>query len=87
MVGILISYEFDSFSSFTATEISSLRLYVVKGFNHTLATQDLCLVYGTLPQEGMDILEFKLSSFIKKVDYAQIVAELYNTKFSDGPQQ
>ncbi len=35
----------------------------------------------------MQILAFTQSSFIKKVDYAKLVSELYDTKVSDDPDQ
>ena len=38
-------------------------------------------------QEGMQIVAVKQPSFIKTVDYAKLVDELYGAKISDDAQQ
>ncbi len=65
--------------------ILPFNLYVVKDFTHPLTTQNRCLVYGKYMQGGMQILAFKPPSFIKKVDYAKLVSELYDTKVFGRP--
>ena len=74
---IPILNEFDAFRPYEKEPILPLNLYVAKGFNHPLATQDKALVYGKYVRDGMDIAAVTQPSFIKKVDYAQLVDELY----------
>ncbi len=35
----------------------------------------------------MQVLAFKQANFIRKVDYAKLIAELYDANVSEGPQQ
>ena len=60
-----------------------LNLYIVKGNDHPLNTQSHNLVYGKFLKERMHIVAFKQPSFIKEVDYATLVKELYETRISD----
>ena len=84
---IPIFNEFDAFRPYENEPILPLSLYVVKDFSHPLATQNRCLVYGKYVQEGMQILAFKQPSFIKNVDYAKLVADLYESRISENDQQ
>jgi len=84
---IPIFNEFDAFKPYGGEPVLPLNLYVVKDFSHPLSTQDRALVYGKYLQEGMDIVAFKQPSFIKQVDYAKLVDELYESKISDDEQQ
>ena len=84
---ISIFDEFDSFKLYNNEPILPFNLYVVKDFNHPLATQDDSLVYGKYLQEGMNVIAFKQPSFSKKVDYAKLVSELYDTRVSNDPEQ
>ena len=94
---IPIFNEFDAFRPYENEPILPLNLYVVKDFSHPLATQNRCLVYGkyvslllksqTKGQEGMQIMAFKQPSFIKNVDYAKLVADLYESRTSENDQQ
>jgi hypothetical protein len=45
------------------------------------------LVCGKYLQEGMNIVAVKQPSFIKTVDYAKLVDELYETKIADDDRQ
>ena len=74
-------------SGYGGEPVLPLNLYVVKDFRHPLATQDRVLVYGKYIQEGMSIVAFKQPSFIKQVDYAKLVDELYESKISEDEQQ
>ena len=70
------------FKPYENEPILPLNLYVVKDFNHPLATQNRCLVYGKYILNGMQILAVKKPSFVKKVDYAKLVDEIYEIKVS-----
>ncbi len=69
---IPIFNEFDAFKPYGDEPILPLNLYVVKDFNHPLATHDRSLVYGQYLQEGMNVIAFKQPSFIKNVDCAKL---------------
>jgi hypothetical protein len=81
---IPIFNEFDAFKPYNGEPILPLNLYLVRGDSHPLSTQTHNLVYGKFLTEGLQPLAFKQPSFIKKVDYANLVKELYETKISDN---
>jgi len=81
---IPIFNEFDAFRPYEGEAVLPLNLYMVKGFEHPLCTQSHSLVYGKYLRDGMDIVAVKQPSFIKQVDYASLVKELYETKISDN---
>ena len=84
IVEIPIFNEFDAFKPYEGEAVLPLSLYVVKGFEHPLSTQSHSLVYGKYLKEGMNITAVKQPSFVKEVDYATLVKELYETKISDN---
>ena len=69
--------ELDAFKPYGGEPVLPLNLHVVKDFHHPLATQDRTLVHGKYLRDGMDIVAFKQPGFIKQVDYAKLVDELY----------
>ena len=83
---IPIFNEFDAFKPYEGEEIEPLNLYMVKDFEHPLITQSHMLVFGKYLREGMNKVAVKKPSFIKEVDYAKLVEELYETKISDNEQ-
>jgi hypothetical protein len=84
---IPIFNEFDAFRPYESEPMLPLSLYVVKGFAHPLSTQTHNLIYGKYLRDGMKPLAVKQPSFIKDVNYAKLVEELYESKISDNEQQ
>ena len=75
---IPIFNEFDNFKPYNGEPIEPLNLYIVTGDLHPLNTQPRNLVYGRyLKPGGTPPAFFKQPSFIKKVNYLNLVNELY----------
>ena len=82
--------EFDAFRPYTNQKITNLGLYIVKSTSPNLFfNKAINLCYGQFLKHFMSkepkniqILAYKLPSFIRKVQYGEIVKELWNTPIS-----
>ena len=87
IVEIPIFNEFDGFTMYNNEPISLNNLYIVKAKVGNLffnKTYNLC--YGKFICEfknNVSIIAYKRPSFVKKVNYKQLVKDLYKTSITD----
>ena len=83
--------EFDIWKPYKGEPIKSLNLYIVRVKNnqpfHMFLNKRHNLCYGQFLTEGVEILAVKQPSFIKKVNYKQIVEELWKTQISENAEE
>jgi hypothetical protein len=89
---IPIFNEFDTWKQYNnSNNINELSLYIVKSNKINLFfNKRYCLVYGKYLKdflEDVDILYYKEPSFIKNVNYSDIVNTLFNTPLSDNEEE
>jgi len=79
---------FDIFKSYDNQLIKPLNLYIVFAKNPNLfMNKQFNLIYGTFLEqvkEDVEILYYKEPSFIKTVNYSEILKTLYDTHISDN---
>jgi len=86
---IPIFNEFDAFRPYNdplTGPIEPLNLYLVESKPHPLNTQSHQLLYGKYLDSSSRPIAFKQPSFIKKVNYKQIVSELYENRISENDE-
>jgi hypothetical protein len=86
--------EFDIWKPYRGEPLKSLNLYIVRvkkeAKHHMFLNKRHNLCYGQFLRDivkEVDILAVKQPSFIKKVDYRQIVEELWKTQISDDAEE
>ena len=87
---IPIFNEFDCFTCYTDQEIEELNLYIIESTTFNIfCNKRFNLCYGRFIDKlsNIKIIAFKRPSFIKKVDYKQIIDELYDMNISENAEQ
>lgn len=81
---IPIFNELDGIRPYNGEPLESLNRYIVQGDTHPLNTQTHNLVYGRYLKPCGHPQAFKQPSFIKKVNYKELVEELYASPHQRG---
>ena len=85
---IPIFNEFDIFKTYDGSKINDYYLYIIKTLKTNIyLNKSYNFAYGfilkDLNKEDYEIIQFKIPSFIKDVNYKKIIDDLYNKTISD----